>query len=140
MNECNSIEIYKTHLTDQTKFGLKKNKQDWKLFRQEINQKISCSKKLSTYLAAFDDIDKVLIVLSAASDRVCIISSTSLVGAPVGITRASFALIFSLTTGTSKRLLNIRSKKEKHDKVLTLANSKLNSIETLVSQALITWK
>ena len=134
MNECNSIEIYKTNLTDQTKFGLK-------LFQQEINQRISCSKKLSKYLAAFDDINKVLIVLSAASDRVCIISSASLVGAPVGITRASFTLIFSLTTGTSKRLLNItRSKKEKHDKVLTLANSKLNSIETLVSQALITWK
>ena len=30
-----------------------------------------------------------------------------------------------------------RSKKKKHDKILLLAKSKLNSIETLVSQALI---
>ena len=30
-----------------------------------------------------------------------------------------------------------RSKKKKHDKILMLAKSKLNSIETLVSQALI---
>ena len=45
---------------------------------------------------------------------------------------------FSLTTGIVKKLLNItRNKKKKHDKILILAKSKLNSIETLVSQALI---
>ena len=53
---------------------------------------------------------------------------TSVVGAPVGIASASFTLIFSLTK---------RNKKKKHDKILMLAKSKLNSIETLVSQALI---
>ena len=59
-------------------------------------------------------------------------------GAPVGIASASFTLIFSLTTGIVKKLLNItRNKKKKHDKILMLAKSKLNSIETLVSQALI---
>ena len=42
---------------------------------------------------------------------------------------------FSLTTGKIKKLLNItRIKKKKHDKILVLAKSKLNSIETLVSQ------
>ena len=30
-----------------------------------------------------------------------------------------------------------RNKKKKHDKILTLTKSKLNSIETLISQALI---
>ena len=59
------------------------------------------------------------------------------VRAPVGIASASFALIFSLTTGIVKRLLSIaRNKKKKHDKILMLAKSKLNSIENLVSQAL----
>ena len=94
-----------------------------------------CSKKLSP---AFDYIDKILIVLSATSSGVCIISSASVVGAPVGIASASFTLIFSLTTGIVKKLLNItRNKKKKHDKILMLAKSKLDSIETLVSQALI---
>ena len=66
------------------------------------------------------------------------ISFTSIVGAPVGIASASFTLIFSLTTGIVKKLLNItRNKKKKHDKILMLAKSKLNSIETLISQALI---
>ena len=96
------------------------------------------SKKLSKYVAAFDYIDKVLIVLSATNGGVCIISSVSVVGAPVGVAGASFTLMFSLTTGIIKKLLSItRSKKKKHDKILMLAKSKLNSIETLVSQALI---
>ena len=60
------------------------------------------------------------------------------VRAPVGIASPSFTLIFSLTTEMIKKLLSItRNKKKKHDKILILAKSKLNSIETLVSQALI---
>ena len=59
-------------------------------------------------------------------------------GAPVGIASASFTLIFSLTTGIIKKLLSeTRNKKKKDDKILMLAKSKLSSIETLVSQALI---
>ena len=45
--------------------------------------------------------------------------------------------MFSLTTGKIKQLLSItRNKKKKHDKILMFAKSKLNTIETLVSQAL----
>ena len=59
-------------------------------------------------------------------------------GAPVETTSASFTLIFSLTTGIIKKLLSItRNKKKKHDKILTLAKSKHNSIENLVPKALI---
>ena len=75
---------------------------------------------------------------SATSGGVCIISSVGVAGAPVGIAGASFTLIFPLTTVIIKKLLIItRNKKKKHDKILILAKSKLNSIETLVSQALI---
>ena len=74
--------------------------------KKEINQRKSCSKKLSKYVAAFDYIDKILIVLSATSGGVSIISFTSIIGA-VGIASASFTLIFSLTTGITKKLLNI---------------------------------
>ena len=64
--------------------------------------------------------------------------SAGAVGAPVGIGSASFVLIFSLTTGIIKTLLTITKKnKKKHDKILMIAKSKLDSIETLVSQALI---
>ena len=58
-------------------------------------------------------------------------------GAPGGIVSASFTLIFSQTRGIIKKLLSITRNKKKHDKILMLAKSKLNSIETLGSQALI---
>ena len=103
-----------------------------------INQRRSYSKNLNKYITVFDDIDKTLIVLSATTGGVSIISFTSFFGALVGIASASFTLIFSLTTGIVKKLLNItRNKKKKHDKILMLAKSKLDSIETLVSQAFI---
>ena len=138
-DKSNSIELIdRTNLTEQTKFRLDKISEIENYFYEEINQRKSCSKKLSKYVAAFDYIDKVLIVLSATSGGVSIISFTSIIGAPVGIASASFTLIFSLTTGIVKKLLNItRKKKKKHDKILMLAKSKLNSIETLISQALI---
>ena len=47
-------------------------------------------------------------------------------------------MVFSLTTGMIKKLLKeTRKKKKNHSKIIMLAKSKLNSIETLMSQALI---
>ena len=139
MNENDSIEaIGKTNLTEQTKFRLYEITEIENYFNQEINQRTSYSKKLNKYVTIFDYLDKILIVLSATTGGISIISFTTTIGAPVGIASASFTLIFSLTTGIVKKLLNItRNKKKKHDKILMLAKSKLNSIETLISQALI---
>ena len=97
MNESNSIEaIDKTNSTNQTKFQLDEISKIENYFIEEINQRKSCSKKLSKYVAVFDYIDKILIVLSATTGGVSICSFTSVVGAPVGIASASFTLIFSL--------------------------------------------
>ena len=83
-------------------------------FIEEINQRKSCSKEFSKSVTIFDYIDKTLIVLSATTGEVSIISFTSIIEAPVGIGSASFTLIFSPTTGIIKKLLNItRKKKEK---------------------------
>ena len=137
MDKCNSLETDKTNLTEQTKIRLNKIIEIGNYFHQEINQRKICSKKLSTYVVAFDFIDKILIVLGATSGGVSIISFTSVVEAPVAIASASITLIFSLSLGIIKQLLSItRSKNKKHDKILMLARSKLNSIETVVSQAL----
>ena len=131
-------EINKINLSEQTKFRLSEIIGIENYFYQEINQRKSCSKKLNKYVTTFDYIDKILIVLSATSSGVSIISFTSIVGAPVGIASASFTFIFSLTTLIVKKLLNItRNKKKKHDKILMLDKSKLNSTETLIPQGLI---
>ena len=131
-------EINKVTLSEQTKLRLREIIGIENYFNQNFNQRKSYSKKLSKYVSAFDYVDKFLIVLSATSGGVSIISFTNIVGAPAGIASASFTLFFCLTTGIVKKLLNItRNKKKKHDKILMLAKSKLNGIETLISQALI---
>ena len=77
-------------------------------------------------------------IISATSGGVSIISFSSFIGAPVGIASACFTLIFSLTTGIVKKLPDrTRKKEKKHDKILMLVKSKLNSINKLISQALI---
>ena len=89
-------------------------------------------------MADFDNIDKILIVLSATTGGVPICLFTSAIGAPVGTASANFTLIFSLATSIIKKLLSItRNKKKKHDKILMLAKSKLNNIEMSIFQALI---
>ena len=95
MNESYSIEaIDKTILSQENFFWLSEIIRIENYFYQEINQR------------------KTLIVLRAPSSAVLIISFTSIVRAPAGIASTSLTLIFSLTTGIVKKLLNIlRNKK-----------------------------
>ena len=111
MNKSNSIEaIEKTNLTNQTKFRLDEISKIENYVIEEINQRKSCSKKLSKYVAAFDNIDKSLIVLRATSGGLSICLFTSIVGAPIGTASARFTLLFSLTTGITKELLSTTRK------------------------------
>ena len=130
-------EIDQTKLTDQAKFRLYEIKKIDNCFVNDINQQKAYSKKLSRYVTIFDYIDKILIVLSATTSGVSIISFTNAIGKSLGILSAIFTLIFSLTTRIVRKLLNMTiNKKKKHDQLLMLAESKFNSIETLISQAL----
>ena len=130
-------EIDKTKLSDQAKFRLYEISKIDNCFINDINQQKAYSKKLSRYVTIFDYIDKILIVLSATTSDVSIISFTNTIGESVGIVSASFTLIFSLTTGIVKKLPNMTiNKKKKHDQLLMFAESKFNSIETLISQVL----
>ena len=66
MNKSNSIKIIdKINLSEQTKFRLDEISKIENYFHEEINQRKSCSKKLSKYVADFDYMDKILIDLSA---------------------------------------------------------------------------
>ena len=111
MNKSNSIEaIEKTNLTNQTKFRLDEISKIENYVIEEIIQRKSCSKKLSKYVATFDNIDKSLIVLRATSGGLSICLFTSIVGAPIGTASARFTLLFSLTTGITKELLSTTRK------------------------------
>ena len=123
-------EINKINLSEQTKFRLSEILGIENYFYQEIDQIKWYCKKLNKYVTIFDYEDKILIVLSATSGSVSIISFTSIFGASVGIVSASFTLILFIATGIIKKLLSMtRNKKKNHDKILMLTKSKLNSIE-----------
>ena len=71
MNKSNSIEaIDRTDLSEQTKFRLDEISKIENYFINEINQRKSCSKKLSKHIAVFYFIDQDLNVLSATSGGV----------------------------------------------------------------------
>ena len=93
------------------------------------------SKRLSKYISFLDYFDKLLIVLSVRTGRISIASFATVFGPPVGITSAIFSLVFSISTGTVKKLLKTtRNKKKKQN---MLARTKLNSIESKISESLI---
>ena len=95
------------------------------------------SKKLSKYISFFDYFDKSLIVLSVTSGGVSIASFATAIGAPIGITSASLSLAFSLCTGLVTKLLKATiNKKKKHNKIVMLARSKLNSIAIKLAKIL----
>ena len=107
-------------------------------FIAETKERKLMSKKLSRYMSFFDCFDKSLIVLSVTSGGVSIASFATVIGSPIGITRASLNLTFSLCTGLVKKLLKAtRNKKKKHNKIVMLARSKLNNTESKISEALI---
>ena len=69
------------------------------------------------------------------SGGISIVSFTNVVGIPAGVISASLTLVFSLTTEIIKKLWKeTRKKKKKHSKIIMLTQSKLNSIESLISQ------
>ena len=106
-------------------------------FDNEIKERKDIIKKLNKYLVSFDYLDKIFITLSASFGTLSIASYASVVGIPPGIKGASLNLVFTLSTGISKWLLNLTKKrKKKHNKINILAKNKLNTIDTLLSSAL----
>ena len=123
---------------DVTKFRLDEINKIKDYLNSEIKERKDIVKKNSKYIVAFDYADKLFITLSASFGTLSIVSHKTIVVIPAGIAAASLTLIFTVTTGVVKKLLNItRKKKKKHNKIIALARSKLNLIETLISQALI---
>ena len=144
MAECNSYETHNIYpklgvpLRDQEQFRLNKIKEIKDYFAAEIKERELMNKRLSKYIAFFDNFGKSLIVFSVTTGTISIASFATVTGTPVGMVSASFSLAFSISTWVAKKLLKTtRNKKKKHNKTVMLARSKLNSIESKISEALI---
>ena len=124
-------------LTDVNKYRIDEINKIRDYFNNEIKERKDIIKKLNKYLVSFDYLDKIFITLSASFGTISIASQATVIRIPAGITGASLTLIFTIGTGISKSLLTVTKKrKKKHNKIIALAKSKLNTIDTLLSSAL----
>ena len=131
---CNSIQSIEHNSIDTSNL----NNQQFRLnFIAEIKERELMSKKLSKYISFLEYFDKYLIVFSVTSGGVSIASFATVIGVPIGKTSASLSLVFSLCTRLVKKLLKATgSKKKKYNKIVMVARSKLNSVESKISEAL----
>ena len=113
-----------SELNNLTKFRLDEINKIKDYLDSEIKERKDIIKKISKHIVAFDYADKLFITLSASFGTLSIKSHATIVGIPVGIAGASLTLIFTVTTGLVKKLLNITiKKKKKHNKITALARS-----------------
>ena len=136
MDEFNSHNIYPNlgeSPSNEQQFRLNKINEIKDYFTAEIKERELMSKRISKYIVSFDYFDKSFIFLSVATGSIfCIICNSY-----CRMISASCSLAFSITTGIEKKLLKTRNKKKKHNQIVMLARSKLNSIERKISEALI---
>ena len=108
------------------------------IFLRRFKKKGLMTKRISKYIGSLDYFDKSLIVSSVTTGSISIASFATVIGAPVGLASARFGLAFSISTGIVKKLLKtMQNEKKKHKKIVMLARSKLNSIESKMFEALI---
>ena len=133
----NNLELTDTAEASVNNYRLNQIEKIKDYFNNEINERKDIIKKLNKYLVSFDYLNKIFITLSASFGTLSIASQATVVGLPVGITGASLILIFTIGTGISKSLLKVtKIRKKKHNRIIALAKSKLNMIDTLLSSAL----
>ena len=124
--------------SNEQQFRLNKINEIKDYFLGDIRERELISKNLSKYIASLDHFDKSLNILSILSGSISIASFKSVIGVPVGMIGASFGFTFSITSGfVNKFLKAIRNKMKKHNKIVMLARSKLNSIESKISKGLM---
>ena len=96
------------------------------------------STKYKKVCATLNYIEHFLVLASAVTRCILISASASLLPIPKGITTSAIGLkICAIAAGINEHKTIINKKKIKNDKIALLAKSKLNSMEVLISKALI---
>ena len=130
--------ISESEFNDAKKFRLDEINKIKDYLNAEITERKHIVKKISNTLLLLIMQTTFFITLSASFGALSIVSHATVVGIHVGIAGTSLTLIFTVTTGVVKKLVNItRKRKKKHNKIIALARNKLNIIETLIYKALI---
>ena len=118
-------------------FRLKSTDQTRNSSLEEINQNQSMSKKHKKDCTTLNYIEHFLILTSTTTRCISISPFSSLIVIPIRIASSAIGLKICAIAAGIKKHKSIIKKKKKHDKIVMFTKSKLNSIEVLISKALI---
>ena len=119
------------HISEENitqEFRLKNVDETRNYFIEEINQNELMRKKHQKLCRVLNCIEHLLILISTVTGCVSISAFASLVGIPKGITSSAVVLKICVMTARIKKYKSRNQKK--HDKIILLAKSKLNSRES----------
>ena len=119
-------------------FTLKKIDETRNYLLDEIKHNNLMSLKHKKTCKYLNHVEHLLILASTVTGSVPISAFASLVCVPVGIILSAVGLKICAITSVIKKYKSIvKKKKKKHDKIVLLGKTKLNTIEVLISKALI---
>ena len=111
-------------------FRLKNINETKNYFHEEIEQSELMGRKHKKVCTTLNYIENFLILTSTSTGCISISGLASLLSIPVGITISVIGLKICLITAGIKKYKSIfKKKKNKHDKIVLITKSKLNSIK-----------
>ena len=119
------------------KYRLQKIGEIETFFLHEIEEREKLAKKFRRIGNSILIVDTGLIITTVISGSASIATISSGVAIPIGIVLTGTSLLLSIATTVTRKSLNaIRVKQKKHDQIILLAQTKLESIQDIISKAL----
>ena len=122
---------------DDESYRLKKIDELEKFLRSEVESRDKLTKRFKRRATASTISDTSVITAITALEVASIVTLTTGIGMPISVVLASTGLLLGLGSAIIHKTQKIfDSKAKKHDKIKTLAESKLDTISGLVSKAI----
>ena len=122
---------------DDESYRLKKIDDVTKFLRSEVESRDKITKRFKRRATATTFSDGSVIAAITALEIASIVTLTTGVGIPLSVVLASTGLFLGLGSGVIHKTQKVfDSKAKKHDKIKTLAESKLDTISGIVSKAI----
>ena len=122
---------------DGKSYRLEKINQIEKFFLDEISEREKLAKKCGRVVKAIYAVDTSLIVTTVLTGSTSIAAFATGIGLPVGLVLSGTSLALSLGSGITRKSCNsFIIKQKKHEEIRLLAETKLDSIQNLISKAL----
>ena len=118
-------------------FRLRKIDETRNYLLDEIKHNDLISEKCRKICKYLNYVEHLVILVSTVTGCVAISAFPSLVCVPVGTMSRIGITICAITAGIKKCKSIVKKKMKKHDKIVLLGKDKLNTVEVLISKALI---